>query len=177
MAEWSITFDSLERVPQNIATLARLDKWTPEMKNGVVLWGSVGTGKSTVCKAVINKFASKTYTCKFVSVTDALKAIRGSIGKTDTSIELECAKLINPNLLVFDDLGVDNASDWAKEQIFSIFEARSRAKKHTWFTTNLDPDKIEEIYGSRIHERMLEHCTFVAMSGDSFRKMKYKAEI
>jgi len=178
--EWCISFDSLKVIDQNRDTIDRIKKWNPEIhRKGVVLFGSVGTGKSTLCKALINRWASPSYHCMFISVTDALKNIRSAFDKkTDTTVEAECKKLIDPKLLVFDDLGVDNASDWSKEQIFSVFEARAHSKKHTWFTTNLDPKtEIPKLYGDRIHDRMLEFCSWVKLEGDSWRKMTYVNEI
>lgn len=178
--EWDIAFESLEVIDQNRETMTRINRWLPTMQKGVLLYGPVGTGKSTICKAIINRFASPSYRCKFIAVSEALAKIRSAIDQKDTSVGHECQKLVAPDLLILDDLGTDNASEWAKEQIFAIFEARAHAttRKHTWFTTNMNPSTdIPKIYGPRIYDRMHEFCTRLKVPGDSFRKMKYRDEI
>ncbi len=176
--QWGITFDTLPISNVNRAVMDRIKNWHPGLSKGVVLLGTVGTGKSSTCKALINRFASPKYRCMFISVTDALKAIRkGMDNNHETSVDLECSKLVAPNLLVFDDLGVDNATEWGREQIFSIFEARLNTGKHTWFTTNLSGEQIRDKYGERIHDRMLQGCSWVKMEWESFRKMNFKNEI
>jgi DNA replication protein DnaC len=177
--DWSITLESLEIVDQNKTILQRVAKWTPELKKGVVLTGSVGTGKSTICKAIINRFASPSYRCLFVETGSALNRIQAAINKPDTTVELEMKRLIEPRLLVLDDLGVGGElTPWKLEQIFSIFEARIRTPgTHTWFTTNLTSDQIKSAYTSRFHDRMIEFCSWITFEGESFRKKNFKNEI
>lgn len=175
--EWTITFETMPICEQNRAPINRLACWVPQLKKGAVIYGTVGTGKSTICKALINRYASPTRRCLFISVTDALKTIKGAMDRKDTTVEMECNKLVDPAILVFDDLGVDNCTEWAREQIFSIFEARTHSGKHTFFTTNLTPDQIRDVYKERIHDRMLEWCSWIQMTGESFRKRNFENEI
>lgn len=174
--DWSISFKNISRIGQNKNEIDRVMNWGLS-KGGVVLHGSVGTGKSWLCKALINKWASPTYRCKFISTSDAFKNIRSGIDNPESSIALECDKLIEPALLIFDDLGVDNVSDWTREQLFSIFEARSNCQRPTWFTTNLSQASIAKTYGERIYDRMIQYCSWIKLDGDSFRKMNFQNKI
>jgi DNA replication protein DnaC len=175
--DWQVTFESLEIVPQNTEQVTRLKKWNPSMQRGVVLYGSVGTGKSTLCKAVINRFCSRDYRCLFISVADAMQRLKDAIDKEGTSVGHETEKLIEPNLLLLDDLGAEKSTEWATERLFVIFEKRAAQQKHTFFTTNLTPEQISGVYKERIKDRMIEFCTWVKFEGESFRKLKYVNEI
>ena len=175
--EWEVSFESLEVVEQNRKPLERIQNWTPDMVKGVVLYGPVGTGKSTVCKCLINKWASSEYRCLFLSLGKAMQRLKDAIGSNDTTVSMEEEKLIRPGLLIIDDLGADVSSDWTREKIFTIFESRARQGKHTIFTTNLDPEEISTTYGGRIKDRMVEFCSWVNMPGKSFRQMNFKNEI
>lgn len=175
--EWALTFSSLPACDQNREVLARVQRWTPEMERGVFLYGSVGTGKSTICKAIINKWASPSYTCKFITVPDAIRAIKSGMDKPDSSVDLEVMKLVQPNLLVLDDIGVGDASDFSREQLFAVFEARAHSRKHTWFTTNMDPKQLRAHFHDRIADRLLEFCSWVKVEGESFRRRSFRNEI
>ncbi len=175
--DWPVTFESLKIIPQNAEQVRRIQNWNPELSKGVVLYGSVGTGKSTLCKAVVNRFASQSYRCLFISVADAMQRLKDTMDRKDTTLGAEQEKLITPNLLLLDDLGAEKASEWAVEKIFLIFEKRAALKKHTFFTTNLTPDQIGDVYKERIRDRMVEHCSWVHFQGDSFRKLTFKNEI
>lgn len=175
--DWQVTFESLEVIPQNAEQIARLKKWNPTMTKGVVLYGSVGTGKSTCCKAIINAFASKEYRCLFISVADAMQRLKDAIDKEGTTVGHETDKLIEPQLLLLDDLGAEKSTEWATERIFVIFEKRAAQSKHTIFTTNLTPKELSGIYKERIADRMREFCSWVEFPGESFRKKNFKNEI
>jgi DNA replication protein DnaC len=106
-----------------------------------------------------------------------MQALKDAIDDPNSSVGMEEARLIAPSLLVFDDLGSEKSTEWAREKIFTIFEARARQGKHTFFTTNLDPKDIRSVYKERIHDRMIEFCSWVQFPGKSFRKRNFKAEI
>lgn len=61
-------------------------------------------------------------------------------------------------LLVLDDLGAEHITDWTKEQIFAIVNARKGGKLPTVFTSNLSLRDLEKAYGPRISSRILEVC-------------------
>ena len=78
-SDWRVNFEGLKVIDQNRKSFERLRKWSPEMKKGVVLYGPVGTGKSTACKAMINQFASPNYRCLFINIADAMQALKDTI--------------------------------------------------------------------------------------------------
>lgn len=171
------------RKPENFSTLQsteavkRIEKWNPEMQRGILLFGPVGTGKSAACRAIIERWKNSSYKCLFVSVVDAMQALRNGISDPANSLEYEEKKLLAPSLLVLDDLGAEKSTDWTQERLFTIFEKRAAKKNHTMFTTNLSLHDISLRYGARIHDRMYEFCTIVEFKGGSFRKNLYKPEI
>lgn len=175
--DWSISFETLPIHTQNRVQIERLQKWHPGLKQGIMLHGSVGTGKSTACKAIINRFASKTYRCFFINTADVMQKLKDSIDTKGSSVGEVTERFILPNLLVLDDLGTEKSSEWAIEKLFLIFEKRVALSKHTLFTTNLSTEEINRVYGTRIHDRLLEFCSWVHFRGDSFRKKMFVNEI
>ena len=171
-----VTFESLKAFPHQSEIIQRIKKWTPEMRKGIVLYGTVGGGKSTLCKAIINRWASSKYTCLFTSMPKAMQQLRDCIGDKSLKMAEEHAKLIKPHLLVIDDLGAEKASDWATEKIFMIIEERASLQKHTFFTTNLSKEEVQAVFKERIYSRLLEFCTWILVKGPDLRRQTYVDE-
>lgn len=49
----------------------------------------------------------------------------------------------SPRLLVFDDLGAENRTEWASEQLYRVLDARCDAELPTILTTNQDPSRLD----------------------------------
>lgn len=170
------TFESMTVMKQNERMIQTMLEWSPESRRGAVLWGNVGTGKSALCKCLINKWASVKLRCLFIFVGEAMDNMKNAMDSKETSVAIETQKLITPELLVFDDLGAEKGSEWQNEKIFSVFEQRAKVRKITFFTSNLGPEEIRTKYGPRIHDRMVEFCRWLRFEGESFRKMNYKTD-
>lgn len=76
-------------------------------------------------------------------------------------------------LLVIDDLGVERDSPFAAEQVFSVIDARARARRPLIVTTNLTMDDLRSpgsMQYARIYDRVLEMCPIaIKMTGESRR--------
>jgi len=173
---WRHTFDGLQVLDQNRAAVERVKKWNPgEHKKGLVLWGSVGTGKTILTYCIINQFATKEFRCKFVKVSAAMDSIQESFNTKTYGFVKE--SLNEPKLLILDEL-TEKTTDWRADQILSIFDERSNTGRHTIFTTNLNPEELKTVYGARIKDRMVEFCSWVQVEGDlSFRVRDFENEV
>lgn len=172
-SEWGITFESLNPDPH----VLRVKSWTPKMEKGGFLYGSPGLGKSTLGKALINRWASEEYRALFITMSGIMDNIRNSFDSEDTTAALEVEKLIKPAFLFIDDLGTEKVSDFTEEKTFTIIDTRNRLGKHTWFSTNLNLDEVKKRYSGRISDRFFEGCSLVKCEGQSYRIRNFKNEI
>lgn len=165
-------FAKLIVIDQNRDVLRQLEVWDPKSsKKGIFLFGSVGTGKSALCKCLINKWASMTYRCKFIGVGTLMETIKSAIDLKESSVQHEMDKFIAYDLLVLDDLGTENGTDWTYEKLFAIMDNRINAGRHTFFTSNFTLPKFLEKYGIRITDRIKANCRTFSMVGKSFREL------
>ena len=77
------------------------------------------------------------------------------------------------SLLIIDDLGTERNTDYMKELVFNIIDARYRSGLPMILTTNLPMDEIKksnDIGYTRIYDRILERCFPVAVKGHSRRR-------
>lgn len=171
--EWAVTFEKLN--PDH--HVLRVMQWTPEMKKGGVLYGPPGIGKSTLGKALINRWASEKYRARFITIGDALDNIRNAIDSEDSTPEIEMDRLRRIDFLFLDDFGTEKLSEYMEEKLFGIIDYRWRHEKHTWFSSNLSTDDMKKRYAGRISDRLVAMCSWIGCEGQSYRRLGFKNEI
>jgi DNA replication protein DnaC len=171
-------FDSLIIRPGNQEVIETLKMWNPyKTDKGAILFGSVGTGKTMLCKCVINRWASDNFRCYFISIKDFEDAFKIPIAEskknhheTKTSPhKIVANQLTDYDLLALDDLGAKQESEWMREQVLGVLDSRMQNKKPTFITTNLSPQKFTSKYGERIIDRLRANTRRFMLKGDSFR--------
>lgn len=172
-ADWeTCRFEKLMICEQNREVVECLQVWNPNITTkGALLYGDVGTGKSMLCKCLINKWASMTYRCYFIDVPKLLHEMKEQMSLPDGNPQSIVDRMLGYDMLVLDDLGTEKSSEWSYEQLFTIFDNRSRRGRHTFFTSNLSLDRLRDKYGARIIDRINMACRSFEMNGSSFREL------
>ena len=149
---------------ENFPYLRRLGK-------GILLYGTVGTGKSFFAACIVNDLVSKGYRCMmttFPRLTNQISALWD--GKQEFIDDLT-----RYDLIAIDDLGVERDTEYMNEHITMIVDALYRAKVPLVITSNYTPKQMKgegEIRRQRIYDRLIEQCHPVEMSGESRRVIK-----
>ena len=125
------------------------------MNRWLLLMGVYGCGKTHLAAAVANDAISLGIPTLFTTVPDLLDWLRFSYGKTEESFEERFERIRHIELLILDDLGTQNATDWAKEKLFQIVNYRYAQKLPTVITTNQNLDDMEGRIRSRLEDRDL----------------------
>lgn len=147
-----------------------------EMKEksiGLLFYGVPGNGKTFVSAAIANKLLAQMVPVICVSINSLLARIKetfNSWGKEaeDTIINT----LANADLLIIDDLGTEQATDWSKTMIYNIIDSRYRNGLPLIISTNVALDELENKYDKRTYDRLLEMCTPIKNDGLSIRRKK-----
>lgn len=111
------------------------------------LLGLPGTGKTHLAIAAMNEYTGRS---AFWKVPDFLAFLRGRIPEGDS--ESIIAAYEGDFLLVLDDLGAENPTDWASEQLYRILDRRSDERQPTIITSNQPQEGIDERLRSRFRE-------------------------
>lgn len=134
-----------------------LDGW-------LLLHGSYGVGKTHLAAAIANFTVSLAIPTLFLTVPDLLDWLRFSYGSEDTNFESRFDEIRNIRLLVLDDLGTQNATPWAEEKLYQIFNHRYVNRLPTVITTNQLLDEIEGRIQSRLRDPDLVHVIRIEAS-------------
>ncbi|MEN8241290.1 MAG: ATP-binding protein [Chloroflexota bacterium] len=139
--------DSLE-FAYNQAVRFSQEKTTP----WIFLHGKYGCGKTHLAAAIANISVEKGTQTLFITVPDLLDTLRFSYSSAETSFEERFEEIRRSPLLILDDFGTQNATDWAQEKLFQIINFRYINKLPMVVTTNLDLDEIEGRIRSRLED-------------------------
>lgn len=153
-----------------------VDQWE-EMKRqnmGLLLYGSVGTGKTFYAGCIANALLDKGIPCKLTSFARIVNGLQGMQNGRQDWID----KLVGYPLLIIDDLGAERSSDYMLEQVYSVVDARYQAGLPLIVTTNVPIKEIKEpldLKYKRIYDRILSMCFPVKIDGVSRRREALKA--
>ena len=149
---------------------------------GLLLYGPPGTGKTYLAFCIANELLNRLVPVIAISSIGLLNKIKETYKKYGDEGEVEIINsLKNASLLVLDDLGAENSTDWAKEKIYEIIDSRYRDKKPIIITTNLSLEQLmEKMAGDdgvyRTYDRIIEMCTPLEIKGRARRVETAKAK-
>ena len=140
-----------------------------QKKQGLLFWGSVGTGKSYTAACIANELLDQMIP---VVMTSFVKILQNIQGNPDAE-ERIMAGLNAAKLLIIDDLGAERNTDYALEKVYNIIDSRYLSGKPLILTTNMtlrEMQDTEDIRYRRIYDRIFEMCFPVRFFGRSWRE-------
>jgi DNA replication protein DnaC len=127
-----------------------------------------GLGKTHAAYAVGAQAAADGLVVEAWNVSDMLSEMRREMRSEAPDETLNA--VTSSDLVFLDDLGRENATAWAQEQIHCILDHRLREKRRTIITTNLTADDMGARYGYPLLDRVIDDAVIVKVTGESRRK-------
>ena len=171
MHTWTFEHDDMSNPKLTTAMQKYVDNFEELRKTGkgLLLYGSVGTGKTYAACEVANALIDKGYPVLVTNFNRITNIIQSSFEGRQEYID----SLNEFALLVLDDLGAERESSFMQEMVYTIIDSRYRAGLPMIITTNLSIDKIkkaENIEQMRIYDRIIEKCFPIEANGSSKRR-------
>lgn len=160
-----------------VMELAKLD--FIKRKQGLVIAGNSGAGKSHIAKALLLIGCRQLYRCRYITASDMLKDLMAS--QADNSLDEKLKRYINPDILLIDEIGFDRLEqEEAKNAslFFKVIDGRY-CKASTLVTTNIDFKELGDYLGdpvitTAIVDRMVHHSIMMNVQGPSWRMYESK---
>ena len=153
------------------------DKFKQCKENGLgfLFIGNPGNGKTYLSNCIANRLLENYIPVISVSINALLDRIRKTYSTWGQEAEDEIIRrLSNADLLIIDDLGTEQLTDWSRSKIYNIIDSRYRNELPLIITTNKTIEDINEDYGKRTADRILEMCTTMKFTHKSLRLEKSK---
>jgi len=138
-----------------------LDGW-------LLIQGKYGCGKTHLAAAIANDCVARGVPTLFLTVPDLLDSLRFAYSDDEVTFEERFDQIRDAQLLVLDDFGTQNATDWAREKLFQLLNYRYINKLPLVVTTNLSIDQIEGRMRSRLSDP--DQVAHVQISAPDYRR-------
>lgn len=171
MADFDFTFQSgLDKA--QVLEIAKMD--FVERKQGLVLAGNSGTGKSHIAKALLLIGCSLMYRCRYTTAAGMLADLMAS--RADQSFHKKLRQYTAPDILLIDEVGFDRLEQQDTKNaslFFKVIDGRY-CKGSTLLTTNIDFKDLGDYLGdpvvtTAIVDRMVHHSIILNIQGPSWR--------
>lgn len=178
MREWTFAkSDHTDHKNENIARkyVENFDAMRSQ-GTGLLLCGSVGTGKSFLAAAIANELISQGTPCLMTNFSRIISRVSEKFGGDQKYLD----NLNRFDLLIIDDLGAERDSEYMWEKVMDVIDARYRAGLPLIVTTNLNPKDLydpSDIRRQRVFSRLKEMCIFLEVNGADRRSKKMQDKL
>lgn len=145
----------------------------------IILLGQSGVGKTHLAIALAYKAVQNRFKVKFTTTQELLA--NAVAAKRDKKYDVFLKSVLNPSVLIIDEIGYFNMSKEESNHFFQIISKRYE-KGSTILTSNLVFSKWKQVFGgdkivtTAILDRVLHHSHIINIQGDSYR-LKEKKEM
>lgn len=145
---------------RNLVQDARAFAEKPE--GWILVHGPSGAGKTHVGAAIANRCIERGEPALFVVVPDLLDHLRAAYSpNAELAYDTLFEQVRNAPVLILDDLGTQQATQWAQEKLFQLLNHRYNSRLPTVVTTNLSIDRLDERLRMRLTDPEIARVYYV----------------
>ena len=136
---------------------------------GLYLFSEIkGSGKTRMAVSIANALINyKEVSVKFTTALRVLEEIKNTFGDKENTESKLLQELSRVDVIIFDDIGTENSTNWVNEKFYSILNERLVNNKITIFTSNC---KMEDLkLDDRIKSRIQKMAMPVKFPNESIR--------
>lgn len=148
-------------------------------RGDVVIYGNKGTGKTGLAVAMLRAAFDRNEAVRFITARDLMLAFRESMRDDGDGERAIDERFQAPQVLVLDEFGGTSLTDYQRNTLTSLIDARAKAQRSTILTLNVDDTmhadadvqtQMRDVLGGRLVDRLTETAQWWALIGKSRRK-------
>ena len=127
-----------------IKWITNFDKNYPDIKKGLYLHGSFGSGKTYLISALLNELAKRDYKVIMLYYPELLNKLKSTFDSENLSFNELFDSVKTCDILLLDDIGAETVTSWSRDEILgSLLQYRMEHNLTTFFTSNLNINELE----------------------------------
>ena len=134
--------------------------------SNLLLFGESGTGKTFLSWCIAKELLDRGYLVVYKTSNDLIRDLRDISFNNNSLLE---DLLVNCDLLIIDDLGAEQVTDFSTNELFNFINKKLLNNKKMLISTNLNLTDIDNIYTTRIYSRLVGNFKLVKFYGDDIR--------
>ncbi len=158
----------------------------PAVLKGILLQGSIGLGKTQLLCSIATELMKKDENIDvyYIDWNDLVRQMRtgeGAETRDYVSIQKIMDRLVQVDLLLFDELAACRVSQWVSDYIYYLINRRYNEDKKIVFATNFydrvykgPGETLEMRIGDRLRSRLFEMADTIEIRGTDFRRKYLK---
>lgn len=166
-------FTRLAEIENNIETFV-------ENGNNLYIYSqNVGNGKTSWALRLANNYINKVWIKKdmepivlFISVPRFLLELKANISNKSDYIEHINKYVLNCPLVIWDDIGSKNGTEFEVSHLLSIIDNRINNGKSNIYTSNLNDNELHQLLGDRLYSRVYNYSECINIVGRDKRALK-----
>ncbi len=135
--------------------------------------GATGLGKTHLSLAIANYAIERGYGVIYGSAPNMFSMLeREHFGRQYNNDRTYEQELLETDLLIIDDLGVEFSTQFTVSCVYNIINSRILSRKPTIISTNLTARELEEKYTQRITSRIIGNFISLKFIGKDIRQLR-----
>jgi len=165
-------FDRLVAIEKDIV------KYVEEGNNLYIFSKNPGNGKTSWAFRLARNYINNTWfkkslkaTVLFINVPKFLLELKSNISQKSEYIEHILSSVRDCDLVIWDDIGSKNGTEFEVSYLLSIIDDRLTNKKSNIYTSNLNREELHNLLGDRVYSRVYNYSECIEFFGKDKRGM------
>lgn len=137
-----------------------------DINSNLLFYGNSGTGKTFLSNCIAKDLLDKGFLVVYRTADDLLHDIKRIKFENDATLE---DLLLNCDLLIIDDLGTEQITDFSSTELFNLLNKKLLLNKKMLISSNYSLEKLSRNYSERITSRLLGNFTLFKFYGEDIR--------
>lgn len=142
--------------------------------DNLLFYGNSGTGKTFLTHCIAKDLLDRGYLVVYKTSDELIRNLKEI--RFDNNQQLEDL-LVNCDLLIIDDLGAEQVTDFSVTELFTLLNKKILKKKKMIISTNLSLSNLTKTYAERITSRLFGNFTLFKVYGEDIRVKKNLSKI
>lgn len=138
----------------------------PYLNTNLLFYGNSGTGKTFLSNCIAKDLLDKGFLVIYRTADDLIQELKKIKFESNSTLE---NLLLNCDLLILDDLGTEQITDFSSTELFNLLNKKLLLNKKMLISSNYSLEKLSRTYSERITSRLFGNFNLFKFYGEDIR--------